>query len=73
MVELARDGIAFWVLCDIMQIIGALSFKFEFTKVADSIEATGAMLEICVMAASAVTADEMGTSSMVTLPRAMLG
>ena len=56
-----------------MQIIGALSFKFEFTKVADSIEATGAMLEICVMAASAVTVDEMGTSSMVTLPRAMLG
>ena len=56
-----------------MQIIGALSFKFEFTKVADSIEATGAMLEICVMAASAVTADEIGTSSMVTLPRAMLG
>ena len=45
-----------------MHIIGALSLSNEFVNVADSIGATGAMLDMCVMAASAVTADEMGTN-----------
>jgi len=44
-----------------MQIIGALSLNNAFENVADSTGATGAKLEILVMAASAVTADEIGT------------
>ena len=52
---------AFCVLCEIMHIIGALSLSNEFVNVADSIGATGAMLDMCVMAASAVTADKIGT------------
>ena len=52
---------AFCVLWEIMQIIGALSLSNEFVNVADSIGATGAMLDMCVMAASAVTEDEIGT------------
>ena len=48
-------------LGEIMQIIGALSLKLEFTNVADSIGAVGAMLDMFAIAASAVTADEIGT------------
>ena len=44
-----------------MHIIGALSLSNEFVNVADSTGATGVRLVICVMAASAVTADEIGT------------
>ena len=62
--DLALDGVgmmAFCVLCEIMHIIGALSLSNEFVNVADSIGATGSMLDMFVMAASAVTADEIGT------------
>jgi len=44
-----------------MHIIGALSLSNEFVNVADSIGATGSMLDMFVMAASAVTADKIGT------------
>jgi len=44
-----------------MHIIGALSLSNEFVNVADSIGATGFMLDMFVMAASAVTADKIGT------------
>ncbi len=61
------DGVGVMVFCvlwEIMHIIGALSLSNEFVNVADSIGATGAMLDMCVMcvmAASAVTADKIGT------------
>ena len=44
-----------------MHIIGALSLSNELENVADSTGATRSMLDMCVMAASAVTADEIGT------------
>ena len=61
---LALDDVgvmAFCVLWEIMHIIGALSLSNEFVNVADSIGATGSMLDMFVMAASAVTADKIGT------------
>ncbi len=44
-----------------MQIMGALSLNNAFENVTESTGATGAKLEMLVMAASAVTADEIGT------------